>query len=362
MSMAGTALHPDVRKAHTKRQETSMHRLIVSIAKVGFTMASVVALAAAPALAQAESKPARRPADAVKTADAAKRAPIYDKQADVKIQIDKAITYAKKDNKRILLMFGGDWCGWCHKLHELFASNQKIAKILYNEYRTVMVELESPGATELLEKCKGALSSDELSKGVGYPFLAVLDTDGKVVTAQRTNSLEEGDHHDPARVEEFLSRWKVPPKDAKAALADALLRASSDDKRVFLTFGAPWCGWCHRLDDWMAQPEVSAILERDFIVTKIDIERMIAGDEIMKQYRADSSAGIPWYAILDPAGKKLATADQPGSNIGYPYSPEEIDSFLTLLKGQARRIDAGGFEKIRKSLNENAEKSKNAHR
>ena len=103
--------------------------------------------------------------------------------------------------------------------------------------------LSDEARTRQLETCKAALSKEELQKGVGYPFLAVLDADGKVVTAQRTDPLEVGDHHDPKRVAELLTRWKVPPKDAKVVLEEALSRAASDDKRVFLTFGAPWCGW-----------------------------------------------------------------------------------------------------------------------
>jgi len=335
-----------------------MRGLIASITRVWVTTAWVVLVASGVALAQAEPKTPSRPSDPAKPAAAAKRAPIYDKQADTKAQVEKAITRAKKNNQRILLMFGGDWCGWCHKLHELFASNLPIRKTLYNEYVLVMIELESPGAADLLQTCKEALSPEELKKGVGYPFLAVLDDIGKVVTAQRTDPLEEGDHHDPKLVEEFLSRWRVPPKDANVSLADALSRAGSDDKRVFLTFGAPWCGWCHHLADWLAQPEVSTILDRDFVVAKIDIERMTAGDEVMKQYRTESTGGIPWYVILDAKGKKLATADDPGSNIGYPFSPKEIDQFLALIHGQAHRIDAAALDQLRKSLNENADKIK----
>ena len=43
-------------------------------------------------------------------------------------------------------MFGGDWCGWCHKLHELFTSDAEIRKILSYEYVLVMVDTEAPGA------------------------------------------------------------------------------------------------------------------------------------------------------------------------------------------------------------------------
>jgi thioredoxin-related protein len=61
-------------------------------------------------------------------------------------------------------MFGGDWCGWCHKLHGLFQSNREIAQVMSNEYELVTIDLESPNATPLLTTCKGALSRDELQK------------------------------------------------------------------------------------------------------------------------------------------------------------------------------------------------------
>jgi hypothetical protein len=49
--------------------------------------------------------------------------------------------------------------------------------------------------------------------------------------------LEEGNHHDPKRVAEFLNKWKAPPKDAKRVLDDALSRASSDDKLLAMVKG-----------------------------------------------------------------------------------------------------------------------------
>ncbi len=133
-------------------------------------------------------------------------------------------------------MFGFETCGWCHKLHELFASDKDIRRTLSYEYALVMVDINAPGADTLLKTCKAALSPEELQKGVGYPFLSVLDSEGKVLTAQRTDPLEEGDHHNPGRVQEFLTKWAVPAKDADVVLQGALARASSEDKRVFLSF------------------------------------------------------------------------------------------------------------------------------
>ena len=309
----------------------------------------VLCLSQSPAISQDQA------AEPAKTTTAAKKPSIYNKAADTETQLKKAMARAKHDEKRILVMFGGDWCGWCHKLHQLFTSDTEIRKILGYEYILVMVDTTAPGAEELLGKCKGALAKEELQKGVGFPFLAVLDSSGKVQTAQRTDPLETGDHHDSALVKEFLNRNAVTPKDAELVLRDGLARASSEDKRVFLVFGAPWCGWCHHLSDWMNQPEIAGILDRDFVITKIDIERMTHGKDVMSQVRPKANGGIPWFAILDSKGKPAGTSDGPQGNIGYPFKAEEIDHFITLITKGSRRIDAGQLERLRQSLRESAE-------
>jgi thioredoxin-related protein len=277
----------------------------------------------------------------------AKTPSIYDKNADANVQLGEATERAKRQNKRVLLMFGGDWCGWCHKLHDLFATNPEIRKLLSYEYELVMVDTKAPHAQELLDVCAQGQS------GVGFPFLAVMDASGKLLVGQRTGELEEGDHHEPKRVKDFLARWVVEPRDAQIVLRDSLAQASSDDKKLFLTFGAPWCGWCHKLETFLARPEISEILDRDFVVLKIDTDRMTHGKDVMSKYRPSESGGIPWYAILDPKGERLATSDLlngPNRNIGYPAVPKEIDAFMSLIEGQSRRIEPAQIARLRREL------------
>src|SRR5262249_37854769 len=154
---------------------------------------------------------------------------------------------ARRDARRVLIMFGFNGCGWCHALHGLFDSDKDIHKLLADEYIVTMVDIQAPHADALLRECKAALSAEELQKGVGYPFLAVLDGNGRVVTAQRTDPLEEGgNHHNPAKVKAFLEKWVAPKVSASDVFEKGLAKASSEDKLVFLHFGAPWCGWCHK--------------------------------------------------------------------------------------------------------------------
>ena len=46
--------------------------------------------------------------------------------------------------------------------------------------------------------------------------------------------------------------------------------------------------------------------------------------------------------MLDAKGEKLATSDLlQGQNIGYPAEPKEINAFMSMIEGQARRIEPG---------------------
>jgi thioredoxin-related protein len=139
-----------------------------------------------------------------------KKRALYDPKADARVQIEAATAKAKRGHSRVLVMFGFEGCSWCYKLHALFEHDHDIRKLLRDEYIIVLVDIQAPNANELLKECKGALAREELQKGAGFPFLAVLDDGGKVVTAQRTEPLEEGQAHDPARVKAFLGRWVSP--------------------------------------------------------------------------------------------------------------------------------------------------------
>jgi thiol:disulfide interchange protein len=160
--------------------------------------------------------------------------PVYDEKADAHAQIDAALKIAQKKNQRVLIQWGGNWCGWCIKLAHTFKSDPQLAKKLLYEYRVLHVDVGHMDKNQDLVKRFGA----DLTKGV--PFLTVLDGQGKVLANQETGSLEVGDKHDPAKVLAFLEANQAEPQDAKTVLAGALARAKEAEKRVLLSFEAPW--------------------------------------------------------------------------------------------------------------------------
>src|SRR5580765_8032036 len=108
------------------------------------------------------------PAGQTKTA-AAQPAPkpVYDEKADGKAQIAAAIAKAKKNNTRVLIQWGGNWCGWCTLLHNTFQKDKDIGHELLYEYEVVYVDTGRPEGKNMdLAQSYGA----DVAKA-GFPFL-----------------------------------------------------------------------------------------------------------------------------------------------------------------------------------------------
>lgn len=130
----------------------------------------------------------------------ANRPPIYDESADGTKQISAALDTATKEHKRLLLMFGANWCGWCYKLHTLFATDQNISDVLKANFVIVMIDVNKGHNSDVDTKYGNPTQH-------GVPVLVILDADGKQLTTEDTNLLEEGDHHSPQKVLAFLNEW-----------------------------------------------------------------------------------------------------------------------------------------------------------
>ncbi len=320
--------------------------------------AALAALAVPNLLAQEPPVPATPIAPAGR-AVAAKPAPkpevpVYDEAADAKKDVAAAVAKAKKENQRVLIQWGANWCGWCKWLAGTMKSDRDLSTKLRNEYQVVHVDVGHFDKNLDLAKELGA-------EFKAIPYLTILDADGKALVQQNTEPFEtkvdakgEGKNgHDAKKVVEFLTQHESTPLEAKAVLAAAMATAKQEQKRVFLHFGAPWCGWCHRLEDWMAKPEIAALLAKDFVDVKIDNDRMTGGQEMCDRHKAaagETQKGIPWIAFLDSEGKLLAHSTGPKGNTGFPSEPYEVDHFVTMLNATKVHLTDADVAMLRASL------------
>lgn len=320
-----------------------MPRLSSVIASLSLMIVAMLALSAT------RAEPPTGPAPAA----SAPAANVYDPQADARQQIAAALARAQRDHQRVLLMFGGDWCSWCRKLHGVFTTERDIARRLRNEYQLVLVDV---GRFDKNVDLATRYGIDLKTSGV--PFLTVLEAGGRVLVNQATGALEAGKAHDVQKVAGFLDQWKAPPQDAEELLAAALKEAAAKQKRVLLRLSAPWCIWCGRLDDFLAQPPITALVAPDYVDLKIDIERMKHGKEVAQRFCPSDKAGLPWLAVLDADGKIRATSEGPDGNIGFPVEPAEVDYFVDMLSRTARQLTTAELDQIKRALNETAARIK----
>jgi thioredoxin 1 len=129
------------------------------------------------------------------------RAAIYPDGARAEQDIATALAQASKENKRVLLDFGGNWCGDCQVLEIYFHDSANQALL---EQNYVLVPVNIGRYDENLEIA--ARYGVPVTKGV--PALAVLDGSGRLVYSQRNAEFGAMRTMDSASVTTFLKQWK----------------------------------------------------------------------------------------------------------------------------------------------------------
>jgi len=114
-----------------------------------------------------------------------------------------AIQTAGQQGMRVLVDFGGNWCGDCKVLDANFHRPENLA-LLRDHYVLVHVNVGDQGIDHNVDLA--ARYGIPLTKGV--PALAVLDGQGRVVFSQKNGEFESMRRLDPVSVHEFLEHWK----------------------------------------------------------------------------------------------------------------------------------------------------------
>ena len=136
---------------------------------------------------------------------------IYDINADASRLIADAVGKAKTENKRVLALFGGNWCIWCQRLHRLMATDPAIARTLADNYLVVMVDVGGRDKAGKSVNRNEAVVAKYGVEAFGYPALVVISNKGEPLVTYNSGLLEEGDHHSPEKVLAFLKAWVNDP-------------------------------------------------------------------------------------------------------------------------------------------------------
>jgi len=139
-----------------------------------------------------------------------KKPAIFDESADGSKQIAEALAKAAAEHKHVLLMFGANYCSWCHQLHGLFTTSTNIAPIAQRGFVVVMIDVKHSTTGKIEDWHNGPLLTKYNPDYKGIPFLVVLDANGKQLTTQddgNTDKLEEDKGYNSDKVMAFLKKW-----------------------------------------------------------------------------------------------------------------------------------------------------------
>ncbi len=126
---------------------------------------------------------------------------LYPAPQEAAPEIHAALTAAAKDHKRVILVFGGNWCYDCHVLDAAFRSRE-LAPIVEANYHVVHVNVGD------MDKNLDIAKKYQVPLDKGVPVLAVLDPNGTVVYSQQHGEFESSVKIGPEDVTAFLEKWK----------------------------------------------------------------------------------------------------------------------------------------------------------
>jgi len=90
--------------------------------------------------------------------------------------LEKGLSVAKREGKRVFLHFGAPSCPWCHRLEE-WLERADVAPLLAKDFVAAKIDTErNPGGQAMLDRYAGGEK-----KSGGIPWYVILDADGKVI-------------------------------------------------------------------------------------------------------------------------------------------------------------------------------------
>ena len=138
---------------------------------------------------------------------------IYPDPGQAKADLAAALKTAAQTHRRILLDFGGNWCGDCQVL-DLYFHDARNLPVLEANFVLVHVNVGHMDANLDL----AAKYEIPLRKGV--PALAVLDEKGALLYSQKSGEFEAMRRMESSEVTKFLVQWKPVKPGCSAVMVN----------------------------------------------------------------------------------------------------------------------------------------------
>ena len=117
-------------------------------------------------------------------------------------EIAHALKLAGQKHRRVLIVFGANWCYDCHVL-DLAFQRRDVAAVLTPNYEVVHVDVGEG------DKNQDIMKEYQVPMARGIPAVAVLDANGKLLFSQKGGEFEKARSMGPDELVAFLNKWKA---------------------------------------------------------------------------------------------------------------------------------------------------------
>jgi thioredoxin 1 len=138
---------------------------------------------------------------------------IYPDPGQAKADLAAALKTAAQTHKRVLIDFGGNWCGDCQVLDIYFHNAQNLPIL---EANFVLVHVNIGHMDENLE----IAGQYQVPLDRGVPALAVLSEQGKLLYSQKSGEFEAMRRMESSAVTSFLVQWKPSKAGCSAVMVN----------------------------------------------------------------------------------------------------------------------------------------------
>jgi thioredoxin 1 len=126
---------------------------------------------------------------------------IYPDPAQAPADLARGLRVAAAAHKRVLIDFGGNWCGDCQVL-DIYFHDPMNRPLLESNYVLVHVNIGH------MDENRNIAARYRIPLEKGVPALAVLDEHGKLLYSQQTGEFERMRSLESSAVTRFLVQWK----------------------------------------------------------------------------------------------------------------------------------------------------------
>lgn len=128
---------------------------------------------------------------------------VFDEQTSGSALVKSAQDQARVENKKIILLFGANWCPYCRQLHALLANDPEVSALVRKSFVVVPLDVGTSARNRnaaLIDRYGATVFSD------GVPSVVVIDERGNKLAPTKDNPWSAKNRIEAGRVIQFLKQ------------------------------------------------------------------------------------------------------------------------------------------------------------